>query len=657
MSRKLMVVLLTGAISFAAASSLLANDLKIYSYATPQAYQEATGNKIKKFNEAPALKAKVVAGELPPVEERLPEEPLVVVPADEIGQYGGTMRQVHMGPGADAILGVSKLMEEFPLKYSPDKLQIEPNVFKDWEVSEDARTFVFHLRKGMKWSDGYPFTADDFMFWYEGIALNKELSPAGIEQFKVGGEMGVMEKIDDYTIKVTFSQPYGFFLEQLCRFRPPLFAPKHYLKQFHPKYTSPSKLKETLKKEGFTDWASLFNAKRTWWDVINPECPTIWAWQPMNKITEPVNYFVRNPYYWKVDTQGNQLPYIDRIDRFLVGDLEAKMLKVIAGEVDWVQGESLGYTAEKVATLKRYEKKGGYRVVRALKPQNSFGVVFFNYSHEDPVLRNIFRDKRFRIALSVAINRDEINEVIFRGAFFPGQCRPDMGSPYDNTLPQFHVYTQYDPQLANRLLDAIGLQWDKDHKVRLRPDGKPLNLVAIVSTERGPFMAEMAGMYKKYWGEVGVNVVVKPLSSQFFGERINASKHELAIGQFCMGGMRPCLTGKRGEPVPLGPGWVINPKWGEWCVTNGAKGEEPPEDVKRLYELHKEYLREADADKRAAIDKEIYLIHCENLWMIGGLKVTPATQYNVFSRKFRNVPEPQAAECQYNQPSAWYFKK
>ncbi|MQY69301.1 MAG: hypothetical protein GH145_00350, partial [Firmicutes bacterium] len=155
----------------------------------------------------------------------------------------------------------------------------------------------------------------------------------------------------------------------------------------------------------------------------------------------------------------------------------AQYVLYIAGEVDWEHGESLGYTAEKIATLKRYEEKGGYRVIPAQYSQNTFGVVYFNYSQKDPVLREIFQDKRFRIALSIAMDRDEVNEIIFRGAYFPGQLRPDVGSRYDNTLPQFYHYTQYDPQLANRLLDAIGLQWDKDHKVRLRPDGKPLNLV------------------------------------------------------------------------------------------------------------------------------------------------------------------------------------
>lgn len=656
MMRKLVVMLLAVALALGVMSLPLVAEEKIYSYVTPQAYQKATGEKIIKFNEAPMLREQVATGELPPVEERLPEEPFVVVPADEVGQYGGTMRQVHTGPGADAVLGVSKLMEEFPLKYSPDLLQIEPNIFKSWEISDDASTFVFHLRKGMKWSDGHPFTADDFVFWYEGIALNKELNPAGITVMKIGGEMGVIEKVDDYTIKVSFSAPYGLFMEKLCRFRPPPFAPKHYLERFHPDYTSLSELNETLKKTGFTDWITLFVAKRTWWAVINPECPTICAWQAMNEITEPVNYLVRNPYFWKVDTQGNQLPYIDRINRFLVGDMEAKALKVIAGEVDWEHGESLGYTAGKIATLKRYEEKGGYRVIPAQYSQNTFGVVYFNYSNKDPILREIFWDKRFRIALSIAMDRDEVNEIVFRGAYFPGQLRPDVGSRYDNTLPQFHHYTQYDPQLANRLLDAMGLQWDKDHKVRLRPDGKPLNLVVIVNTERGPFMTDMTEMYKTYWAEIGVNVVVKPLTSQFWAERSNASEHELAVGQFNMGGMRPTLSGARGDVVPLSPTWTINPKWGEWCVTNGTKGEEPPEDVKRLYELQKEYLREADADKRATIDREIYLIHSTNVWALGGLKVALGNIYNVFSARLRNIPKIQSPEYQYCQPSALYFK-
>jgi len=261
----------------------------------------------------------------------------------------------------------------------------------------------------LKWSDGAPFTADDFMFWWNDIILNDELTPVKPSFFMVGGELMRMEKIDDYTIKLSFSKPYGVLLARLSDWwAPTLYAPEHYLKQFHPKYTPIEEIKKQMKKEGFTIWTDLFGAKNAYND--NPGTyPTINAWRIVDRVDAPIQTWVRNPYYWKVDTKGNQLPYIDEVQQTLVSDDEALLLKAIAGDIDFqyrrIQGLA-NYTL-----VKQNEKKGDYRVVLLINPGAPMPAIYFNFFHKDPVLRKLFRDKRFRIALSVAITRLILNII------------------------------------------------------------------------------------------------------------------------------------------------------------------------------------------------------------------------------------------------------
>ena len=650
MIRRLVVLLLTGVICLIGANSLLADQSVIYS--TIEEYEEAVGTKIEKFSEAPMLREKVAAGELAPLEERLPEEPLVVQPADKIGKYGGVLQTAHVG----SIDFVEDLLREFPVVYSNDLQDIKPNIFKSWEVSEDGRTFIFHIRKGIKWSDGYPFTADDFMFWYEDIACNKELKPAGVSNMKIGGEMGKAEKIDDYTIKFSFVKPYGIFVERLCRWRPVPYVPKHYLKQFHPNYTSKDELDKMVKEGGFDSWVSLFEHERYFPD--NPKVPTICAWKVVTRFSEPVHQLVRNPYYWKIDTAGNQLPYTDGIHATFAGDAEGLLIKALAGELDYSSCWLLGF-ATNYPLLKENQKRSNYRLVRMNAWSDTFGTIFFNYSHKDPVLRQIFGDKRFRIALSVAMVRDKINKVVFKGMYTPSQPAPPDGPPYYGELPMFHLYTQYDPQLANHLLDLVGLKWDEEHKIRLRPDGKPLKLVANVMAGWDPPVT-MAEMYKKYWKDIGIQITLKPLSPQFYGECIRAGQHEIGIATINVGGRGFIIAAMRGTVVPISPSFATNPPWAQWLLSEGEKGEEPPEGIKRLFEINKEFMSEPDAEKRASLEKELYIIWSENLWIVGGIKQpaeVPQIFYTLFSNRVKNTPSPCSPEWYYAIPSSWSIEE
>ena len=261
--RRILIVLLIGAVLLSCAVSALAQgQFKLYEL---QDYEEIIGKELE-FGQAPQLRVKVAAGELPPVEERLPEEPLVVNPIEEIGEYGGVWRQVHTGRGD--LTQIDYHLNENLVKWSADFTEILPNVAKSWEFSEDARTVTFSIRKGIKWSDGVPFTVDDIMFWWEKIILNDDISPRKPSWLKSGGELATVEKIDDYTVEFSFALPYATILSQFVGSQGGrLFYPEHYLKQFHPDYTSMDKIEKMMEEEDYVVWANFFNSKIGKWIV------------------------------------------------------------------------------------------------------------------------------------------------------------------------------------------------------------------------------------------------------------------------------------------------------------------------------------------------------------------------------------------------------
>ena len=613
--------------------------------------EELSGIGITKFNEAPGLAEQVARGELPPVHDRLPAEPLVIV-RNEIGKYGGTLRMAHNGTSTAVIQAVNKFMEQMPYTYDPDYNRVGPNILLESELRSGGREYIWRLRKGMRWSDGAPMTADDYLFWYEAVAMNKDLSPQGINSFKVKGTMGKMEKIDDYNVKITFAAPFGYFPEQICLFRPPPFAPKHYLKQFHPDYATEAELNKTMKDEGFTDWLSMWTSMRTWWAVENPDMPNIRPWIMQTDGRAPVNTMIRNPYFWKVDTAGNQLPYIDRVESVLVGDQEGYKLKVIAGDVDYVFGPQLGQTAETFSLLKGYETEGNYRLISSRGAINNQGTVRVNMAHEDPVVREIFQEKDFRIALSIGLDRDEINEVVHRGSYFPSQVGPNNDWGWSDYFKQ---YTQYDPAEANRLLDGLGLNWNGSKTQRLRPDGKSMELVMFVYTARGPYMVEMAEMYKQYWADLGISVTLKPYGEGVWGKLIAESEWHLSFSQ-AFGGQRGFPTTSRGEIIPLSANYTVTPAWGKWIVTGGKEGVEPPDDVKRLAEIPGEFMQEPDQAKRDEIEAEIFNIHMDNMWVIGGMNENPNMRFSTFSNRVKNRVGTVWATY-HHVASSWYLEE
>ena len=629
MRRKLMLVLLAGAMCLLAVTSALAAG-KILAYNASD-YEKLTGKKLE-YQEAPMLRTMVAAGELPPLEQRLPEEPLVITPGEGIGQYGGKLRYImpsnyRMDWGFEFL---AFFLVDYTGKY--------PNVLKGWEASEDSKKFTFYLRKGMKWSDGHPFTADDFMFWYEDVALNKELSPAMPSRFTIGGEPGVMRKIDDYTVECSFSVPYGLFIENLCRFRASPFRPKHYLKQFHPDYTPMSEIKKVMKKEGFESWVALFNAKDGEWDPWkNPDRPTLYQFIPQSLPSDPMQIHIRNPYYFKVDTEGNQLPYVDKLEGMLVADAEAKLLKAMAGEIDIISGAYLGGLAN-YSILMQNREKGNYRLIPLGSPTAygaNAGSTGFNMSNKDPVLKKLLNDKRFRVALSVALNREEVNGLIYKGLGLVAHLNVGDGPPYYGEKI-FQDYLQYDPQLANRLLDEVGLSKCDKEGYRLRPDGKRLRLVYRVIPYR-PEQMEMAELYKGYWKEVGIETVNKLLPIDVSAAVKLAGDYDMISiggGRGFYGPANP-LTVK--ATMPIDENFNTAPQWGLWVATNGEKGDEPPEAIKQIVKLRGQALSSPDEEKRIALTIEILKIFSDNFWDMGGVQGPPGTSFWVVNNRVGNA--------------------
>jgi peptide/nickel transport system substrate-binding protein len=282
-------------------------------YNSPLEYQRATGKRITKFNEAPMLAELVKAGKLPPVEKRLPSEPLVIVPVEEVGQYGGTARVFSnsitgYGEG-ECLIGFEGIV-----KLGPDGTSVVPNIAKSWKFTNGGKTLTLYLRKGIKWSDGVPFTADDILFWWEDVILNDDLTPVKPKTWSPGGKLMRVEKVDDYTVSLHFAIPYPFailYLAHAWGAQGSFYYPKHYSKNFHPKYVPLDELNKKAKAEGFDNWWQLFGKYNSFFGGgganVEPGTPTLQAFMVAKKGTDVI-ISERNPYYWKVDIAGNQLP-------------------------------------------------------------------------------------------------------------------------------------------------------------------------------------------------------------------------------------------------------------------------------------------------------------------------------------------------------------
>lgn len=579
----------------------------------------------KVFHQAPELDAAVKAGKLPPVDQRLPENPQVIVPPDQIGPYGGIWTRFGTGPKDVGILR-HRITYEGLVRWDPMGRTILPNLASKWLVEDEGRSYTFFLRRGVRWSDGTPFTANDILFWYNHVLLNKDLTPRVSPKLRQGKKVVKVDKLDEFTIRFRFAEPNGLFLKYMASGLgyDILNFPAHYFKQFHPAFNTEDELNARLKDTRFDFWYQLFKARASW---RNPEIPRVWAWV----ITKPPPAMPavcrRNPYYWKVDPEGNQLPYIDKL-HFELYDVETINLKVINGEAG-MQNRHLHFENYQLFMANRH--KGGYKVMHWVDGGVGTLALCPNQNHKDPVLREIIQDKRFRWALSLAINRNEINQAFYFGVGTPRQVAPPETSEF--YVPSFEkAFTKYDPKEANRLLDEMGLSRRNLEGIRLMPNGEMLDLTIEASTNVGG--GHMLQMVAAYWREVGIKATFKLEARQLYDVRRKALLHDVAVwkGQ---GEIIPVLDPRFFFPFSNSSLQAVS--WAKWYRSGGKKGAEPPEDVKKCINLYRQITRTADEQEQVRLFKEIIALNEKNLWVIGTVGDVP--QIFVVQKAFRNVPE------------------
>jgi peptide/nickel transport system substrate-binding protein len=614
--------------------------------AEPTAPAETTEAPVaSKYSEAPSLAERVAAGELPPVEERVSAEPMVIECIEEPGEYSDDIRRAMISGDRPNLT----VMLHEPLvrwDHRSGSLTVSPNVAKSWEISEDGTTYTFHLRKGMRWSDGEPFTADDFVFWYEDIALNEELMPVFPDFLVVGGERAVVEKVDDYTVNFRFPQPFGLLLEFLC-YRggsTKTYAPAHCLKQFHVAYADADELEQKVKEANFEHWFQLFQNLND--DSLNPDLPVVNPWVVQTPFPGPTIVATRNPYYWKVDTNGKQLPYFERLIDEVVQSNEIVLMKAIAGEIDF-QYKSLGF--ENYSLLRENEENGGYRVLDWV--DTLIWCVHPNHSHTDDAARALYQTREFRHALSHAINRDEMNEMFWHGLGTPMNVASAPGDKFwQEGFGQTAI--EYDVDKANSLLDSIGLDKRDGAGYRLRPDGQRVQImIETFPPETGTPLVEVFGQVARYWQEVGLDVQVKEEELSLWSQRVQGGEDDMAgYGVATVNWiLDPCWY------VPVVPWTYWAPLYGTWYQTGGTGGMEPPDSYKQLIEWYEQLKAEPNPDKQLELGRKILGQHNEEVYAIGlcWLNILPTVAKN----DIVNVLEKAIGDWRsYHEAVSWPFQ-
>ena len=577
--------------------------------------------------EPPSLEAEVKAGTLPPVAKRLPETPLVAsLPAGaQAGQYGGTLNML-IGRSRDVrmlvVYGYARLVG-----YDA-KFNIVPDILESIDVKDD-RVFTMKLRKGHRWSDGQPFSAEDFRYFWEDVANNKELSPTGPpSDLLVNGEAPKVEYPDKQTVRYSWSKPNPDFLPRMAGASPLfIFRPAHYLKQFHRKYNKKVEAEGSGSRRG---WAALHNREDNMYQYDNPRLPTLQPW--INTTKPPADRFVavRNPYFHRVDAAGLQLPYIDRV---VLQVAEGKLIpaKTGAGESD-LQARDIQFN--NYTFLRKGEKTNNYRTLLWKTARGAHFALFPNLNVADPVWRPIVRDPRFRRALSLAIDRAAVNQVLYFGLATESNDTLVAESPLYRKEYQTR-WTQYDRKAAAKLLDELGLKRGADG-VRRLPDGRPMEILVETAGESTE-QTDVLELIRETWREVGVKLFPKPSQREVLRNRVFSGEALMSVWT----GIENGLAGPGSSPDELAPTsqqqlhW---PKFGQHFETGGKAGEAPDiPEVAELLRLNNAWRQTASREERTKIWHRMLGIHCEQLFSIG--VVNGVAQPVVVRNTLRNVPE------------------
>ena len=603
--------------------------------------------------------------EMPALADRLPSEPLVVAPYDMIGSYGGVFNALSNATEA----GTSDFMSVRHVnlvRYADDLTTIVPNVAKSWSWNDDFTQLTFVLREGHKWSDGQPFGAADVEFWYENLALDPNVIESPKDYVLAGGEAMTVDVIDEHTVRFNMPSPKPGFLAHFANHYAQGFQPKHFLGQYHPAINPDA---DTLAQSlGFENGYALVKAyygSSDWMDTPTPmlahpdkvadlpldAAPTLESHIVISETTEG-RQFVANPYFYKVDTAGHQLPYINEMDEIFVGESEVRLLKLVNGEVDYkAQALQIDY----VPLLMENQEKGNFVV--DLKPDITMPTFAFNVTSADLEKRKVFGDLKFRQAMSVAMNRDEINEVAMFGLGTPQQYVGFSPTPDFVPAEWEQHFAQHDPEMAKSLLDEIGVVDTDSDGMRELPSGEPLILNLQVATQG--ISIKIVELVGQSWRDVGINNTVKEVTSDEY--RSSQSSNQLDVTLW-----------EKSVPlaVVLGNGEIFIPPydnyfnmrtamlWGEWVDSDGASGVEPPAYAKEMMEDVKAFqAAQVGTPESDAAGLKLVENMTSNLLFIGTVKEQKPIYRNA---DLKNVPQFKTASYAYYRtypyrPSQWFL--
>jgi len=626
--------------------------------ATPIPTQAATATLVPTAaaaKESPVLAALVAAGKLPKLEQRLPKVPLTLAPLGGVGKYGGRLREFWPGTGWNGHFQESQYGHS-ALRWIDDGLGVAPGICDKWSPNADNSVWTLHMREGLKWSTGDPCTVDDILFWWNDLNQQADPSyPDGVPDFgqDANGKLAKFEKVDDYTLKITYGTPSPLTAKRLAMWvnaniGPRWIAPAKYLKQFHPKYNTAEK--------DFKD----FNEKASTW--TNPDMPTLNAWM-LTKYEAGKSFTAeRNPYYYAVDTAGNQLPYIDGQDWVGTADRQVQLLLVRQGSVD--HNHFNDFTLGDFSTLKEAQDAGNYDLVLWDSGSGTAMMYFWNYDVADEKLRKLYRTPKFKQAMSFALDRPTIQKTVYYGTgmLTTGTMSPKAFEFNFNAQAQafgkkaFEIYAAYDVKKAEALLDEVGCKKGADGK-RTYPDGSKLEVRIDIPADANKEANDVLEIAKKNWEAVGLNIIVNQVTPTAFGDSWEAGKL----------GIHTAWEVGDGPDHLLYPSWVVpneRERWAPLCGnllrfagtptekidTDKSPWERKPArfiktdkdyvgtPVEKIHNIYAKAIVEPDEVKRASLVWDMWQIHMdEGPFFIGTVANYPKPK--IFSRKLKGYPK------------------
>jgi peptide/nickel transport system substrate-binding protein len=588
-----------------------------------------------KYKEAPMLTEMVDKGELPPVDERLPDNPLVIPVTESIGKYGGVWHRGFIGPSD--YNNYVRVVYDGLVRFSPDGSKVEARLIESWESSADFTTWTIHMRAGAKWSDGEPFTADDILFWYEDILLNTDLTPKPPKWMQnKDGSVAVVAKVDEYTVTWTYTNSNTTLMMELANQDGgdksyAVFQPAHYLKQFHAKYANVDELNKMVTEAGFKTWGELFATRKN--PAENPDRPVMAAWKPATRVSDEILVLKRNPYFVGVDAEGNQLPYIDEIQFKFFQDSQALNLAAIAGDLDMQERHII---MGNYPVLKENELAGKYRVITWPTFGGSDAIVMFNQTYDkDPIVAELLQTKDFRIAMSYAIDREQIKESVFLGL---GEARQPVPAPWHPYYPgdeYAQKHTEFDQEMANQLLDGIGLTERDAEGFRLNKDGKPFSIeISVVPAFAN--WPDVAQLIAADWQKVGVRTIVQVRERAVHFEMRDANEIVTEIWNEDTTGF-PFTGAPKFDPRSQ-PGLGFAPLMRQWLQTDGKEGVEPTAEIKRIVEII-DTGKTVGTEDQIELAQELFRLWVDECYEIGTVGLTPLVQgVVVINNDLMNVP-------------------